>query len=51
MSYCEDNINTNISKFFLNLLLVSDDVSCTRSVLIWSDVKSDVGDDSIEIMC
>ena len=55
MVYCEDSIknlyNTNISKLFSNLLSVSDVVTCTCSVLIWSDVDSDIGDDSIEIMC
>ena len=53
MLYCEDGIkyNTNISKLFSNLLLVSDVVFCTCSVLIWSNVDSDIGDDSIEIMC
>ena len=53
MLYYEDSIkyDTNISKLFSNLLSVSDVVSCTCSVLIWSDVDSDIEDDSIEIMC
>lgn len=48
MLYFKDGIrnlyNTNSLKIFGNLLLISDDVSCTCSVSVWSDV----GDDTVQ---